>query len=504
MSLSVAEVKRRLPIYVNNPVLWAKEAVGFHPDPQQEKILAGYLDRGFDAVKSGHGVGKTATASIRGLHFLSTRPFSIVPCTAPTRRQLRSILWKEFAKWIRHSNYLSEILIWEAERIKVRGYESEWYAEAVTSRSRGADDSNVGLQGFHAGPGTGGIHYIVDEASGVTEGSMSAVEGALTEANAYALMIGNPTHLSGTFYNAFGKDKDLWHSMTLSCLDSSIVADSYPKRMAKKYGKYSDMYRVKVLGEFPTRESEGLVPLAFVMDAYGRGEDDVDPGSEVWGGLDVALSGANRTVLYLRHGNYVFFKALCEQDREEDIAEWLRENILRYDVTCVTVDAIGPGSGVISHMRKMGLGRKVRAFKSGDKPVGRKNDQLYFNARAQAYWYLRSLFYTTNIALAHDSDDELLTGQLTAIRVEPYGSKVKIEQKKDMKRRAIDSPDDADALVLCFANEVNKVRSNLPSKLMNFRPIKERATGPWSITGISTPESPTTKFGMLRGNGWRI
>ena len=504
--LPIVEVKRRLPIYVNNPVLWAKEVVGFHPDQQQERILAGYLDRGFDAVKSGHGVGKSATASIRGLHFLSTRPFSIVPCTAPTRRQLRDVLWKEFAKWIRHSPYLSSILIWEAEKIRVKGSGNEWYAAAVTSRAKGGDETNVGLQGFHAGPSTGGIHFIVDEASGVPESSMSAVEGALTEENAFALMIGNPTHLAGTFYNAFGKDSDLWHKFTLSCVESSIVDPAYYERMAKKYGLHSDMYRVKVLGEFPRRESEGLVPLAFVLESFNREAGDVDDSQKVYGGLDVALSGANRTVLMIRRGNNVFFKAVCEYDKEERIAQWAADHITHYKMDKLTVDCIGPGSGVASHLRTMGFGRKVIQWRSGDRPISKRAISDFYNIRAQAYWFVRSLFYDSNIALSYDVDDELLTGQLTNIRVFPYRDQVIIESKKDMKKRSMASPDDSDALVLCFSSDLKTMHKDLPNILKNFRPIKPGSNHPFGPGSERTivPSSPNTAFGMIRPSGWRL
>ena len=504
--LPIAAVKSRLPIYVNNPVLWANEVVGFHPDQQQEKILAGYLDRGFDAVKSGHGVGKSATASIRGLHFLSTRPFSIVPCTAPTRRQLRDVLWKEFAKWIRHSPYLSSILTWEAEKIRVKGYENEWYAAAVTSRAKGGDDTNVGLQGFHAGPSTGGIHFIVDEASGVSEASMSAVEGALTEENAFALMIGNPTHLSGTFYNAFGKDSDLWHKYTLSCTDSSIVDPKYAERLAKKYGLHSDMYRVKVLGEFPRRESEGLVPLAFVLESFNRDPEDVDDSTRVYGGLDVALSGANRTILMIRRGNNVFYKAVCEYDKEERIAQWAADHISHYKMDKLTIDCIGPGSGVASHLRTMGLSRKIVQWRSGDRPVSKRAISDFYNIRAQAYWYVRGLFYDSNLALSYDTDDDLLTGQLTNIRVFPYRDQVIIESKKDMKKRSIASPDDSDAVVLCFSSDLKSMHKNLPNMLKNFRPIKAGNNHPFgpSAERAIVPTSPNTVFGMIRPSGWRV
>ncbi|MEK0326882.1 MAG: hypothetical protein QQN63_14385, partial [Nitrosopumilus sp.] len=210
--------------------------------------------------------------------------------------------------------------------------------------------------------------------------------------------------------------------------------------------------------------------------------------------------------LMLRRGCNVFFKENCEYDKEEKIAQWVAERIGHYKVAKLTIDCIGVGSGVASQLRTMGLGRKIIHWKSNDSPVGKKAAKDFFNIRAQAYWFVKQLFYNSNIALTYENEDELLTGQLTTIRVFPYRDQVIIESKKDMMKRSMPSPDDADALVLCFSNDLKNKQIELSETVKNFRPVKESSVHPFmrADTGIVPPSSPTTKFGMIRTSSWRI
>ena len=484
---SVSYVRKHLVSYVHDPILWGKDVLGFVPDPQQEPFIREYLKNRFNAAKSGHGTGKSCSLSVISMHFLTTRQFSVVPTTAPSKHQLHDILWKEHAKWIRRSPYLSALLEWTAETVKVRGYGNEWHAIARTARAKSDDKSNVGLQGFHAGPHSGGLLYIIDEASGVDESSMNAVEGALSEPDVYVAMGGNPTHLHGTFYNAFHKDSHLWPGLhTLSCLDSKVVDPGYATRIGEKYGYDSDEYRVKVLGEFPYQETSGLVPMSALMLAFELDPevDNILQEKYVEGGLDVALSGQNRTVLYLRKGNVVFYKKICPETEEKAIAKWVIERIKRYKIHRLTVDCVGAGSGVFSHLCDMGYKKTCIAFKSGSKPIGHNKylghdeDQEFLNIRAQAYWYVRRLFIHQQIALAYAKDDEDIREQLATIQVErsTNGRTIQIESKEKMRKRGMKSPDESDALVLCFASDLKKQwKETVGTAIMDFTPLKDKS-----------------------------
>ena len=64
---------------------------------------------------------------------------------------------------------------------------------------------------------------MIAEASGVREGIFESIEGSMTSDDAKLPLLGNPTSLEGTFYNAFHKRVDcgrrsiFLHSITESC-----------------------------------------------------------------------------------------------------------------------------------------------------------------------------------------------------------------------------------------------------------------------------------------------
>ena len=93
--------RQKQRLYQTDPVLFAKEVVGYVPDDWQADTLRDLADPECRrvSVRSGQGVGKTATEAIAAMWFLSCFPFARVVATAPTRQQLNDVLWSEIAKW---------------------------------------------------------------------------------------------------------------------------------------------------------------------------------------------------------------------------------------------------------------------------------------------------------------------------------------------------------------------------------------------------------------------
>ena len=480
LSTSQVEDNIQKGVYTQDPVRFAREVIGFVPDrgkdPTQnspEDVLRDYLNNRFTSVKSGKGPDKTATLSICALHFLITRPYSIILCTGMKKGALKSQIWREFQKWINHSPFLTKHVEWMAERVKVRakGSEGRWFIEAVTASSKRDDLSAVGLQGYHGGLNTGGLLFIVDEASGVSQNNFVAIEGALSEENTFIIMAGNPTQLKGTFYDSHNSDNDMCVTYTLNGENSHIVKTSYCDRIAKKYGRDSDYYRVQVLGLFPKAEAEGLIPLFYVQASFERPVEQAVSGNTIVGGLDVALGGACRTVLYVRKGTNVFVKETCSKTVEHKIALWLIEKVEDYKIDVLTVDDVGAGHGVCSSFEeKRDLMNpstctyrcRLIRFKGGGTPRGAKKvREQYRNIRAQAFYHLRYLFTNQPMALSYvihedEPEDRLLREQLVSIKTKLAANEreVRIESKDEMKNRGFPSPDEADAMMLCFAYDL--------------------------------------------------
>ena len=75
----------------------------------------------------------------------------------------------------------------------------------------------------------------------------------------------------------------------------------------------SNVYRVRVLGEFPKQDDDTVISLAQVEDASVRA---IEPEGKVVWGLDVARFGNDRTALCRRRGNVVTHKVLTWRNKD--------------------------------------------------------------------------------------------------------------------------------------------------------------------------------------------
>jgi phage terminase large subunit len=123
-----------------------------------------------------------------------------------------------------------------------------------------------------------------------------STEGAKT------VMVGNPTRNSGYFHGAFHQNRDFWWCRKVSSFDSPLVSENYLKEIAANYGADSNIYRVRVLGEFPQSEDDVVIPLHLIEAARERDVVVSEAFYPVWG-LDVARFGDDRTALCKRFSN---------------------------------------------------------------------------------------------------------------------------------------------------------------------------------------------------------
>ena len=106
--------RRKQRLYQKDSVLFAREVIRYEPDTWQADTLLDLADPTCwrVSVRSGQGVGKTATEAVALLWFLSCFPYARVVATAPTRPQLNDVLRSEVAKWQSQSPLLSGLLKW--------------------------------------------------------------------------------------------------------------------------------------------------------------------------------------------------------------------------------------------------------------------------------------------------------------------------------------------------------------------------------------------------------
>jgi hypothetical protein len=319
------------------------------------------------------------------------------------------------------------------------------------------------LAGFHSD----NLAFIVEEASGIDDIVFETAGGALSSENSWLFLAGNPTRTSGYFYRSHHENRDQFRTYHVSCFDSSRVSPRYAEDVAREYGIDSNVYRVRVLGEFPQAEDDALIALSLVSAAVDR---EVTPSEHavVWG-LDVARFGDDTTALCKRRGNVLL----------EPIREWKKLDLMqtagiiaheyaeaRERPAAINIDVIGLGAGVVDRLREMGL--PARGVNVGESPAVdparfmRQRDELWFKCRE---WF-------ESRAVTIPRDDALIAELVSPkYKLESTG-KMKVESKDDMKRRGVKSPNKADALCLTFAGgEISKHERRRPFAITHYDPF---------------------------------
>lgn len=421
-----------------------REVFGKEPRKYQREVMEqAALGTRQISIRSGHGVGKTTTLAWLIIWFMLTRYPQKTVCTAPTTAQLFNALMAETRGWIQElPEALQELFVLGAESIELKAAPDKSFVSFRTSRP----ETPEALQGIHADH----VLLIVDEASGIHEKVFEAAQGSMSGHNAITILAGNPVRGSGLFYDTHRKPEVMrrWYRIHVSCLDTDLVTSDFPQMIADQYGEDSNVYRVRVLGEFPAADDDTVIPLELADSALNR---DVSPihAKSVWG-LDVARFGNDRTALAKRRGNVLQEKV--KTWRNLDTMEVVGRVKAEWDATpekerpiVICVDVIGLGAGVVDRAKELGL--PVRGINVSESPA---MGERYRNLRAEL-WHGKALpwFQKRDCNLGGDMD---LSGELTKVRYKiTSNGKIQLESKEEMKKRGQPSPDIGDAFVLTFA-----------------------------------------------------
>ncbi len=427
--------------YRNDPVSFVREIFKAEPSSQQIDILEAVARPGAKvSVKSGHGTGKTTSEAWIVLWFLSTRTNAKVPCTASSQSQLRDALWSEISKW--HSvmpEWWRDQLVVTAERVMVKGAESTQFAVARTASKSNPD----ALQGFHAE----NLLFIVEEASGVENKVFEVAKGALSTKGARVAMFGNPTRTTGFFFESHNKNREDWQRYTLSCEDSPHVDRKYIDNMEREYGRDSDVFRVRVLGEFPKAAFNQLISRELIEAAAGRHlKPDSYNFAPIIFGVDVAPYGGDRSAIFMRQGlaGQLLWQGVGQDDLT--IAGLVAQHAKEQKPDTIFVDQ-GAGSGVLSALRSLGYTPIAVPFGASS------GDPRFLNKRAEIWGAIKD-WLKEGGAIPNNSD--LVDDLAGPTYFYNLRGKLQIESKEDMKNRGLASPDLGDSLALTFSYPVTK------------------------------------------------
>ena len=425
-----------------DPALFVETVLQATPQKWQRKALDAIAANDRVAIKSGHGGGKTAFESWVVLWWLMTHYPCKVAVTANSAHQLSDVLWTEIDRWARNMpSAFKDLLEFKSDKISLKGA-TDSFAVARTSRRENPES----LAGFHSPH----MLFVVEEASGVPNVIFETASGALSTPGAKIIMCGNPTRSDGYFYDAFHGDRDKWHCITVSCEEGEYVDPKFIDEMSGKYGAESNVFKVRVLGEFPTQSDDVLLPLHLIEDAVTR-DVEAGPTTPVVWGLDVARFGGDRSALAKRQGNVLIEPIKTWQNK--DLMELAGIVLSEYDAVpysmrpqAIYIDAIGLGAGLADRLRELDMPAVAVSVSETASLKDRFN-----RLRDELFWGAREWFEARD---CHIPDDGTLMAELSGIRYKYLSTgKLKVESKDEMKRRGQRSPDVADAFVLTFSGQ---------------------------------------------------
>lgn len=322
---------------------------------------------------------------------------------------------------------------------------------------------------------------IVDEASGVTPAIMGAIEGIMMSGDCHLLLLGNPTRPEGSLYDAFHRHRHVYKCISLSAFDTPnlrhvaaklegkttrekisilratpivnrhLVTAQAVADLMEQYGEDSQIYKVRVLAEFPSSAPDQLIDLWLLEDAVARWRE-MEAAMRWWdnpewkhpryGGFDPARFGDNLTSLAAQSQN--IWAPLESYDNTDTIFAAARaaEFSQRFRLDELRVDEHGQGGGPLDLLRS-----NKRCNAIGITVGSPALDRVRFgNLRAEGYWGLRELAKSGELWLP---DHQRLIAQLSTIKYKyrPNGQ-IMIESKDEMRARGVASPDEADAVML--------------------------------------------------------
>ena len=442
--------------YYDDPIGFAKDMLGVDLYDYQKAPLVSIAGGARQvAVTSGHGTGKSTDAAIAMLWFLLTRFPCRVVCTAPTLKQLDSVLMASVRNYILVlPQALQNLLEVQRDTIFLHSAPDDAWIQARTARAENPE----ALAGIHAPH----VLMVVDEASGVPEAIYEHAVGSMSGDNACTFLLSNPTRRSGLFYKVFNDAiiGESWVKYRFSCRTSELVSAEFIRQVEETYGKESNQVRVRVDGLFPTEDLDTFMPGTVVEDAITRNiEISVDAPATL--GVDVARMGADRTAICLRREKVVEeVKAWSKKDLMDTVGR-----IVDYIATMaperrpveVCVDAIGLGAGVADRLIEVFTERgwnitvwsvNVSEAATVDERAHKLKDELWL--RAKDWLELR------DCSLPSDASD--LVEDLVAPSYKfTSAGKIQIESKEEMKRRGKKSTDLADSFVLTFAGHAASI-----------------------------------------------
>lgn len=320
-----------------------------------------------------------------------------------------------------------------------------------------ATDDPGRAEGYHPWPG-GKMALVVNEAKNVPEAIFDAIRRCT--GYSYFILISSPAGKSGTFYNNSLRGVrypapcklNQWFYRHVSAHDCPHIPRSHIEEQTSTMPAW--WVNSSINAEFSDADDSVIIPDYHLLSLA----QNLPPttGEDIGIGLDTA-GGVDENSCWVRRGNEIIYEFHFRQrDTTEtaahidaQLAPWKHLNYI------FNADDGGISQAITDNIVKLGWRVSRRRNQS---PANNKSK--FLNLGAESWWNLRMLIIRKEIRLNLYNKDKTinskyakLLSQLTSRRLDGKESsqgKLKLEPKPEHKQRMRESPDRADALVLCF------------------------------------------------------
>jgi len=432
--------KENIARIMATPSGYARLRLGFNLHPKQAAVLEAIFNRKSRVVfRCGNEVGKTQVVVCSAVLYAIEILGAQVVSTASVSRQVFDQLIPALK---RHSQKFSPDL-WRFQDRSIKHYDVEKKTWSDRYIGFAAEDEH-GFQGFHGADGVP-LLMILDESQGIKYDIANAAEDRCNPD--YMLICGSPGDPQGYFYDCETKNAAHYQHFMLpkhECTKSKgwWIDDGDIERMIAKHGEDNPFIKSTVFAEFSDVVENALITLS-EYDRCLNNPPAFRPGDRR-GFCDFA-AGRDKNVFAVADGNKVEIKKKwVDRNTMSAVGEFVmmfNEQAKEIGLKAEEISGDADGLGLPMVQRIQEIGWPIHEFHGGT--AARFGDS-YKNAIAEAWGEGCNKIKRGDIILPADLD---MKAQILGRKAKRNSSgKLELESKEDMKKRGLNSPDEADAV----------------------------------------------------------
>ena len=329
----------------------------------------------------------------------------------------------------------------------------------------------------------------IEEGEGLTKEQWTVIEPTIRSEGAECWILYNP-RLVSDYVETFQNDIDNGVLVRQINFDenpflSSTMLRKIARMKEQDYEEYQHIYE----GIPKTDDDDVVIKRSWIESAIDAHiKLGIEPSGEKSIGFDVADGGKDLCAQLYRHGIVAMWGEhwKAKEDELEESCQRVYSKATQYNAD-IRYDSIGVGAGCGGRFKNMNTEREqdqgyiqiqYAKFIAGAKVVDPDsnyvdddgetitNKDFFENLKAQAWWTIADRFRNTHNAVTKGMEFEehelisissgmndlanLVSELSTPRRKFSKSGKVMVESKDDLKKREVDSPNDADAFIMAF------------------------------------------------------